>query len=115
SDGNACCGVCRLESGGGVTMNTGDSIQQRGSRITLEPPSEFLVLARVERGVVERIRTFTPDCDVAAGNMPIVWLTDVKPDDSIAWLSSLVTASPHTHTGTDRVRKHGVRAGALYE
>src|SRR5439155_9340643 len=47
ADGNACCGLCRLESGGGVSMTTGDSVQ-RGSRITLEPPTEFLVLARVE-------------------------------------------------------------------
>jgi len=114
SDGNACCGVCRLESGGGVTMNTGDSVQQRGSRITLEPPSEFLVLARVDRGVVERIRTFTPDCDVDAGNMPIVWLTDVKPDDSIAWLSSLVTAAD-LPAERERVAKSAMHAIAMHD
>jgi hypothetical protein len=113
SDGNACCGVCRLESGGGVSMNTGDSIQ-RGSRITLEPPTEFIVLARVERGVVERIRTFTPDCDVDAGNMPIVWLTDVKPDDSIAWLSSLVTATD-VATERERVAKSAMHAIAMHD
>jgi hypothetical protein len=49
---NVCCGMCRLESGGGVSMTTGDTTQ-RGSRITLEPPTEFLVVARVERGVRE--------------------------------------------------------------
>jgi len=83
-----CCGMCRLESGGGVTMSTGDA-QGRGTRITLEPPTEFLVLARVENGAVGRVRTFTPDCDVDATGMPVVWLTDVKPEESVAWLNTL--------------------------
>jgi HEAT repeats len=83
-----CCGMCRLENGSGVTMTTGDA-QSRGSRIALEPPTELLVLARFENGAATRIRTFTPDCDVDAGGMTLVWLTDVKPDESVAWLDSL--------------------------
>jgi hypothetical protein len=86
--GSDCCGMCRLEGGSGVTMNTGDAAQ-RGSRIALEAPTEFLVLARIENGAVGRIRTFTPDCDVDAGAMTVVWLTDVKPDESVGWLASL--------------------------
>src|SRR5262249_2833242 len=82
SAGN-CCGMCRLENGRGVTMTTGD-VQINGTRITLEPPTEFIVMARVEGGAVGRIRTFTPDCDVDAGNMAVVWLNDVKADDSVA-------------------------------
>jgi len=87
-------GMCRLESGSGVSMNTGDIRDRNGTRIALEPATEFLVLARIENGAVTRIRTFTPDCDVDAGGMPVVWLTDVKPDDSVAWLASLVASSP---------------------
>ena len=87
-------GMCRLESGSGVSMNTGDSLSQRGARVMLESPTEFVVLARVEGGRVSRIRTFTPDCDIDAGGMPVVWLNDVTPDDSIAWLASLVASSP---------------------
>ena len=82
-----CCGLCRLESGG-LTLRTGDA-QPGGSRITLEAPTDFLVLARLENGVVGRVRTFTPDCDVDAGGMTVVWLTDVKPDESVAWLNTL--------------------------
>jgi hypothetical protein len=87
---NDCCNVCRLENGSGVTMTTDAS---RGSRIALEPPTEFLVLARYEGGAPTRVRTFTPDCDVDAGGMAVVWLADVKPDDSVAWLTSLVAAA----------------------
>jgi hypothetical protein len=41
-----------------------------------------------------RLRLFTPECDIDAGGMPLVWLNDVKPDESVAWLASLVTAQP---------------------
>lgn len=91
-----CCGMCRLESGGGVTMTTGD-VQQRGTRIVLEPPTEFLVLARFENGVVTRIRTFTPDCDVDAGGMTLLWLNDVRPDESVSWLASLTGNKQAVH------------------
>ncbi len=91
-----CCGMCRLESGGGNTMTTGD-LQQRGTRVVLEPPTEFLVLARFESGAVTRIRTFTPDCDVDAAGLTIVWLTDVKPDESVAWLDSLADNKQAVH------------------
>lgn len=91
-----CCGMCRLESGGGVTMTTGDS-QQRGTRVVLEPATEFLVLARFENGAVTRIRTFTPDCDVDASGQSVVWLTDVKPEESVAWLDSLTGMKQAVH------------------
>ena len=114
SDSTFSGGLCRLESGGGVSMSTGDLRDRSGSRIALEPATEFLVLARLEAGAVTRIRTFTPDCDIDAASMPMVWLTDVKPDDSIAWLSSLVAASPESGDRHDRVGKTAVSAVALH-
>ena len=107
-------GMCRLESGGGVSMNTGDMRDRNGTRITLEPATEFLVLARLEGGGVTRVRTFTPDCDLDATNMPLVWLTDVKPDESVAWLSSLVASSPDSGEQHDRVGKTAMSAVALH-
>jgi hypothetical protein len=107
-------GMCRLESGGGVSMNTGDGRDRSGARVLLEPATEFLVLARLENGSVSRVRTFTPDCDVDAGAMPLVWLTNVEPDDSVAWLASLVASAPDTGEGHDRVGKTAVSAIALH-
>lgn len=113
-DRDACCGVCRLESGSGVTMTTGDS-QSRGSRIALEPPTEFLVLARYEGGAVTRLRTFTPDCDVDAGGMALVWLNDAKEDESVAWLSSLIAAAPaRDGEFRNRVAKQAIAALSLH-
>jgi hypothetical protein len=113
SDRDACCGVCQLERGSGVSMTRGDS-QSRGSRITLEPPTEFLILARLEGGVVSRVRTFTPDCDVDAAGMTLVWLSDVKVDESLAWLASLVTAAQDAGERRDRVAKTAIAAIALH-
>ena len=113
ADSNFAGGMCRLESGSGVSMNTGDFRDRNGTRIALEPATEFLVLARLEGGAVVRLRTFTPDCDIDAGGMPIVWLTDVKPDDSVAWLTSLVNASPDAGERRDRVGKTAMTAIAL--
>ncbi len=89
--GGTCCGICRLERGSGVTLTENET---PGLRVTLEPPTEFLVLARAEAGQIVRLRTFTPDCDIDAGGMPLVWMTDVKTDDSIGWLTSLTTGAP---------------------
>jgi HEAT repeat protein len=89
-------------------------MSMRGSRVMLEPATEFLVLARAEGGAVNRVRTFTPDCDIDAGGLNVVWLTDVKPDESIAWLSSLVLSSPETGERRDRVGKTAMSAIALH-
>lgn len=107
-------GVCRLEGGGGVSMETGDIRGRNGSRVTLEPPTEFLVLARLESGIVSRVRTFTPDCDVDATGMSLVWLNDVVPDESVAWLASLAGASPTAGDRRDRVGSSAMAAIALH-
>jgi hypothetical protein len=112
-DSGTCCGQCRLEGGGGLTMNTGDQQSRSGSRVTLEPATEFIVFARVESGSVGRIRTFTPDCDIDAGAMAVVWLENVKPDDSVAWLTGLVTGAPDTGERHDHVAKPAMTAIAL--
>jgi len=107
-------GTCRLESGSGVSMNSGDSISQRGARVMLEPSTEFIVLARMEAGRVSRIRTFTPDCKLDAGGMPVVWLKDITPDESVAWLTPLVLAAPDSGEQKDRVGKTAMTAIALH-
>jgi HEAT repeats len=106
-DSGTCCGRCRLEGGSGVTMSQGES------RVALEPPTEFLILARVDKSVM-RLRTFTPDCDIDAGGMPLVWLDGVRAEDSIAWLASLVTSAPDTGEVHDRVAKPAIAAIAMH-
>jgi hypothetical protein len=114
SDSTVSGGMCRLESGSGVSMNTGDIRDRNGSRISLESSTEFLVLARLENGSVSRLRTFTPDCDLDAGGTTVVWMSDVKTDDSLAWLASLVASSPENGDIKERVGKTAMTAVALH-
>src|ERR1019366_4238641 len=36
----------------------------------------------------ERIRTLSPDCEIDAGGLPLHWLSDVKPAESVALLDT---------------------------
>jgi len=59
-------------------------------RCRLAPPTDLVVLARVQQGAVAELRPLAVDCDMDAGGMPLVWFDGVNPDASVAWLSSLV-------------------------
>jgi hypothetical protein len=114
SPDGSCCGACRLERGSGVTLTENTT---PGLRVALEPPTEFLVFARLEAGRIVRVRTFTPDCDIDAGGMPLTWMTDVKIADSLAWLTSLVTGADAAN-GADRndpVARPAIGAIALHD
>jgi HEAT repeat protein len=74
----------------GMTVRSSDTCC---GRCRLEPPTELVVLARVEAKTLVEIRPIAVDCDVDAAGMPLVWLDGVKPDDSVAWLASLATGT----------------------
>jgi hypothetical protein len=57
--------------------------------IHLEPPDHAVILFRVDAGEIQRIRTLSPDCEIDAGNLPMHWLNDVKPAESVALLVAL--------------------------
>lgn len=54
--------------------------------IHLEPPDHVVILFRVEGGEVLRIRSLSSDCEIDAGGLPVHWLNDVKPAESVALL-----------------------------
>jgi HEAT repeat protein len=47
-------------------------------------------MLRVDQGAVTRIRYVSPDCEIDAGGVPMHWLTDVQPAQSVALLAALV-------------------------
>jgi hypothetical protein len=59
--------------------------------VHLEPPDHAVILFRVDGGKVERIRSLSPDCEIDAGDLPVHWLTDVKPAESVALLNTFAT------------------------
>ena len=54
--------------------------------VHLEPPDHALILFRVDGNAVTRVRSLSPNCEIDAGDVPVHWLTDVQPADSIALL-----------------------------
>jgi hypothetical protein len=82
---NAMCG-CSLEPVNGVDSGTTVTNNQT---VKLEGPTHLAILFRVENREVGKIRTFTPECSIDAGGLPFVWLSDVKPAESIKLLESL--------------------------
>ena len=77
------------------------------------------ILFRVENNALDRIRTLSPNCEIDAGGVPVHWLNDVQPAQSIALLTSLVPE--RERTGERRTARHrgarrpfgGCGAGAL--
>jgi hypothetical protein len=68
---------------------------QRGV-VHLEPPTHVIVMFRVEGNAVQRVRTISPYCEIDAGNLPVHWINEVQPAQSVALLSTLVTAPDRT-------------------
>jgi hypothetical protein len=68
-------------------------LQATGVRATcrLEPPTELVVMVRVESKVIAELRPLSVDCDVDAAGMPLIWLDGVNPEQSVAWLSTIVS------------------------
>jgi len=62
--------------------------------VHLEPPDHAIILFRVVANAVERIRALSPDCEIDAGNVPVHWLNDVEPAQSVALLAAFVEQKP---------------------
>lgn len=83
SIGRTCCPGCRLEGKGAFNASTGD-------HVSLEAGRQAVVLLRAESGRIGRVRTFSWSCALDAGGLPVVWLTGVRPADSVRLLASLL-------------------------
>jgi len=61
-----------------------------GSHVLLDASTELTLMGKVERGELQRLRVFTPECDVDTGSVPLIWLDGVRADDSVRWLADLI-------------------------
>jgi hypothetical protein len=58
--------------------------------VHLEPPDHAVIMFRVEGNTVGKLRSLSPDCEIDAGGLPVHWLTDVAPAQSVALLATYV-------------------------
>jgi HEAT repeat protein len=98
------CGTCRLEKESGATNGT----THTNGNVKLEGARQLVVLYRLEAKQVVRIRIASEDCTLDAGGLPFIWLTGVKPPESVALLETYLRAADFEDHGD-----HGIGHGAL--
>jgi hypothetical protein len=98
SDG--CCMGCRMESEKGGSINgTVSNCSQP------EPLSYAFVFLRAVGGQISKVRVYSPDCALEFAGLPLYWLEDVKPEQSVDLLTGLALAE-------DDERSYGKKGSA---
>jgi len=108
NDGN--CGTCRLEKENGGTTNA----TPKDGNVKLEGSRQLVVLYRLGAKQVVKIRVASDDCTLDAGGLPFVWLTGVKPTDSVALLANYVRSSDFDDHGDRGLGNGALTAIALH-
>jgi HEAT repeat protein len=71
----------------------GSATRPTPASVKLEGPDLLYVLFRAEQSAVTRIRVFSEGCAIDAGGLAFAWLSGANAADSVALLSSFLTAS----------------------
>jgi hypothetical protein len=80
--GNRCCRGCALEG-----ARAGSTVSGAAGPIQLEGSGDIFILFRIENQAVDRIRTFSADCELDAGGLTVHWLTGVSAAESVSFLT----------------------------
>jgi hypothetical protein len=108
---NGDCGTCRLEKGEhGVNVMRNDA----DATLMLEGSREIAVLFRAENHHITEIRIASTECTLDAGGLPFVWLTNVKPAESVALLTTFVRGERSEYRDDDRHDHQALSAIALH-
>jgi hypothetical protein len=103
------CGTCALE-------NNHDGFNMHGEdrTVRLESGDRLVVLLRVADKRVMRIRLASTDCTLDAGGLRFVWLTAVKPEESVTLLASFVRHEDFAGKGDHAISGQALAAIALH-
>ena len=78
---------------GGDSCYHGIEAPPAGRAVMLEGGRQAVILYRVERRQVGRIRAYAIDCEIDAGDLPLYWLTGVRPGESVQLLDTFTRAT----------------------
>jgi hypothetical protein len=108
---NKCCMGCKLESGKGSSFN--GTISDCDSP---EPLPYAFVFLRAEEKQIKKVRAYSVNCPLDFANLPVYWLEDVKPEQSIELLSGMVFAETPEGVSRKKDPEHqAVMAIALHD
>ncbi len=80
--------------------------------VKLEGPDTLVVLYRAEEKAVQKIRIFSPECELDAGGRTIQWLDGVKPSDSVSLLTTFIARDEQKR---DRLTDAAISAIAMHK
>jgi hypothetical protein len=109
-----CCSGCRIESEHGVSMN--DSGADCSSPEPLPYAFVFLRAQNNEAQRIGKVRVYSPNCRLDFAGLPLFWLEDVKPEQSVDLLTGLaLSADAEGDYGKKGPGRQSVMAIALHD
>jgi hypothetical protein len=105
------CGRCRLEDREhGMNMTSKDD----PGTAKLEAPRSIAILFRAENKHIMKIRLVPMDCSLDAGGLPFLWLSSVKPVESVELLESFARGADFDAHDDDHSSRSALTAIALH-
>jgi hypothetical protein len=108
---NRCCMGCRVES------EKGSSFNGTISNCTQPEPLPYaFIFFRAEEKQIGKVRAYSADCGLDFANLPLYWLENVKPEESVELLTGIVMTE--NSEGSERKKdpaRQAVMAIALHD
>jgi hypothetical protein len=113
NDGES-CRKCALETGDARNAVNSKNDASK-SPVLLEGGRRLIMLFRVQDKQLVRVKVATGDCVLDAGGLVFVWLTDVKPPESVAFLGESVRNENLEGRGRHSIGNEALMAIALHD
>jgi stage V sporulation protein SpoVS len=116
SDGNGeRCAKCELERNQDHSSDGKVHGGTSSGTVKLEGGEQLTVLFRLQSKRVTRISMASEDCVLDAGGLPLIWLEDVKPAESVALLTGYVRADNTGEREKGSISNEALSAIALHD
>ncbi len=106
-----CCMGCRMESENSSSFNGTSS-----NCVPPEPLPYAFIFFRAEQKQIMKVRVYSANCALDFANLPLYWLDDVKPEQSVELLAGMVTTEDSEDTNRHKdPGRQAVMAIALHD
>src|SRR5579884_2612244 len=105
-----CCGGCKMESENGGSIH--------GTRSDCSPPEPLpyaYVFLRASDRQISKVRVYSADCALDFAGLPLYWLEDVKPEQSIDFLAGRVPSEKSDADGKRENAHSDIMAIAMHD
>ncbi|HYO81610.1 MAG TPA: HEAT repeat domain-containing protein [Bryobacteraceae bacterium] len=120
AENHSCCWSNGGRTGCGLEGRMASPVPPTGP-IRLEGSSFVSILLRADGGEIRKVRSYGLDCPLDGGGLPVYWLSNVQPTESIAYLEGIAATrdegalhaiSMHKDPAADHVLLRLARSGS---